>query len=141
MIGLINVGSSTVLNDVISLTVEAFYSSYLLACGVLLYRRVRGDIVEPDAESTADGQLQWGPWRLKGFLGMANNVFACVYLILIAFFSFWPASVHPTAATMNYSALVWGALVIGSTLYYLLVARKTYNGPVVEVRVEKLGDD
>lgn len=105
---------------------------------MLLYRRVRGDIREPDTDYSTDSPCQWGPWRLKGYLGIANNVLACAYLILIAFFSYWPAAISVTAATMNYSSLVLGVTAIGSMVYYFVWARKTYTGPIVEVKVEQL---
>ena len=138
LIGLINVGSSTAFNDVVSLVLEGFYTSYLLACGLLLYRRVRGDIREPDTDYTASNSCQWGPWRLKGYLGIANNILACFYLTLIAFFSYWPTLTPVTAATMNYSSLVLGVTAIGSMVYYFVWARQTYIGPIVEVKVEQL---
>ena len=36
---------------------------------------------------------------------------------------------------MNYSVLVFGAVILFSVAYYLMVARKTYVGPLVEVEV------
>lgn len=142
LIGLINIGSSTAFNDVVSLVLEGFYTSYFLACGML--REIR----EPDESdaicyTSTDGatdnlHCQWGPWRLKGLPGVANNIVACVYLILIAFFSYWPATTPVTAATMNYSSLVLGVTAIGSIVYYFTTARKTYTGPVVEVKIEQV---
>lgn len=146
LIGLINIGSSTAFNDVVSLVLEGFYTSYLLACGMLLYRRARGEIREPDESDVECSNIypddnprcKWGPWRLKGLPGIVNNVVACAYLILIAFFSYWPAMTPTTPATMNYSSLVLGATAIGSMAYYFIRARKTYTGPVVEIRIEQI---
>ena len=135
LISLINIGSSTAFNDVVSLVLEGFYTSYLLACGMLLYRRIRGDIHDSEVEITTGSLLQWGPWCLRGCWGVANNVVACAYLILIAFFSYWPAVIPVSAATMNYSSLVLGAVAIASMLYYCVWARKTYRGPIVEVKL------
>ena len=138
LIGLINLGSITAFDDVVSLVLESFYLSYLMACGILLYRRIRGDIAEPDSAGTLSVPHQWGPWRLKGNLGVINNIVACVYLILIAFFSFWPAMIPVTPATMNYSSLVLGTVALESMTYYFIWARKTYNGPIVEVKRQNL---
>ena len=136
LVGLINIGSSTAFNDVVSLVLEGFYSSYLMACSMLLYRRVRGDISDPDIENTLQAPYQWGPWRLKGYLGTINNIVACAYLILISWFSYWPTSTPVTPKTMNYSSLVLGVVAIASMVYYRAWPRKTYHGPVVEVKVQ-----
>ena len=36
---------------------------------------------------------------------------------------------------MNYSVLVFGAVILFSIVYYLTIAHKTYVGPLVEVEV------
>jgi len=136
---LINIGSSTVMNDVISLVLQGFYTSYFLAIGLLLYRRLRGEIAEPENDSNVEFQdaqskrFTWGPWRIKGWVGTLNNMAACVYLIFIWIWSYWPASLHVDAVDMNYSCLVLGVVVIASVVYYFVKARKTYRGPIVEV--------
>lgn len=135
LLGLINIGSSTALNDVISLVLEGFYTSYFMACGLLLYRRVRGDIGLADG-SVGSNSLKpytWGPWRIPGALGTANNVCACVYLIVLSFFSFWPTALPVTPANMNYSSLVTGTVVVCSVTYYVTWAHRVYKGPIVEV--------
>ena len=141
--GLINIGSSTAFADCLSLILEALYASYLIVCVLLLYRRMRGQIGSgspSDSEDTSaidfvsdPSLMQWGPWRVPEPLGTINNAFACVYLIIIAFFSFWPTTTTITAATMNYSVLVTAAVAIFSMIYYLVYARRTYSGPVVEI--------
>jgi len=135
LFGLINIGSSRAFNDIISLTLEALFSSYLLACGLLLYRRCKGDIGDclPDFERSAKSPNTWGPWHVPGKWGILNNIFACCYLTIIAFFSFWPSAIPVSPATMNYSSLVVGSVVILSLAYYFAWAKKTYKGPVVEI--------
>lgn len=145
---LINIGSSTVFQDIVSLVLEGFCSSYLIALTLLLYRRVRGDMSEPqdfsvmahDREGQDGGLYMWGPWRLKDWLGVANNAVACAYLLIIVFFGFWPASIDVTAKNMNYSVVVIRAVIIGSIMYYLIKAQKHYTGPIVELHIsEALG--
>lgn len=142
LLGLINIGSTTAFGDVLSLILEALYVSYLIVCVLLLYRRMKGQIgIGSPPEDDVAGMdyvsdpslMQWGPWRVPEPWGTINNAFACVYLIIIAFFSFWPTTTTITAASMNYSVLVTGAVAVFSILYYLLHARKTYTGPVVEI--------
>ncbi|OJJ43195.1 hypothetical protein ASPZODRAFT_136388 [Penicilliopsis zonata CBS 506.65] len=49
LLSLIYIGSPTVFNDVISLTVAGFYGSYLVPAALLLYHRVRGNILPHNA--------------------------------------------------------------------------------------------
>ncbi|MCJ1440376.1 MAG: hypothetical protein MMC23_000859 [Stictis urceolatum] len=132
LFGLINIGSTTAFNDIISLVLVSLYGTYILACGLLLYRRLNGDIGD-DTSSDKKHLFTWGPWRIKGLLGILINTVAVLYLVLMAFFSFWPSEAKVTAANMNYSSLLFGAAVIWSMIYYVFWAHKTYKGPVVEV--------
>lgn len=110
------------------------YITYLLACGLLLYRRIRGEISVDDPDNPSPQSLYtWGPWRIPGLLGIVTNLLACLYLVLIAFFTFWPPIAAVTAVTMNYGSTVFGGAVIFSGLYYFISAHKTYKGPLVEV--------
>ncbi|KAM3077563.1 hypothetical protein ACMFMG_006900 [Clarireedia jacksonii] len=143
LLGLINIGSTTVFNDVISLALEGLFSSYFIALCLLLWRRLRGDIAEENYSPEIiqeellqpEKQLRWGPWRIKGLLGVITNFIGCVYLFIMIFFCFWPATLPVTPAKMNYSSLITGFTVIFSFLYYIIWARKIYEGPVVEVGV------
>jgi choline transport protein len=138
VLGLINIGNTTAFNAVVSLVLEGFYTSYLLACGMLLYRRCSGGMREPDGRGNMTGSYEWGPWRVRGLMGIVNNCIACGYLILLTFFSYWPTALPVTAANMNYSSLCLGVVAIFSMVYYVLWARKTYNGPIVEVQMDKI---
>ena len=70
---------------------------------------------------------------MKGALGIAVNAYACAYLIVVVFFSFWPTTKSVDASDMNYAVLITGAVVIVSLVYYWLWARKVYSGPVMEI--------
>lgn len=135
LLSLISLGSSVALNDVLSLSVAGIYSSYLISVGFLFYRRVTGAIKPPDdnAAVTGPGSLHWGPWRIPEPFGTINNGFSCAYLVFTIFWIFWPTMVNPTASTMNYSVLVFGAVVLFSVAWYFLRARKYYVGPVIEL--------
>ena len=88
----------------------------------------------PALANTTGAELIWGPWHIKGVLGMLNNAFACVYLVIILFFSFWPPATPLVASTMNYSSLVTGAVAIFSVVYYFVWGKKYYQGPIIEVQ-------
>ncbi len=128
-------GSSTAFNDLVSLWVASLNSSYLLASGLLLYRRCTGGITHRDTivDESGPGKLKWGPWYIPGIYGIINNVFACGYIIVIVFFSLWPPARPVTSANMNYSVLVTGAVILFSVVYYFAWARREYRGPRIEV--------
>ena len=65
--------------------------------------------------------------------GIAVNVFACVYEIVLIFFCMWPSELPVTADNMNYTALVTAAVMMFSMGYYYFWARRIYTGPVIEV--------
>lgn len=145
LLAIINIGSADVFQHIISLSVAGIFSSYLITTTLFLWRRCRGDIhltpPVPDPDATGvevsltnvpGAPLTWGPWRCPGWLGIANNVFSVIYITVVFFFSFWPSSTPVAADTMNYSIVMFGATLLFSAAYYILHARKTYMGPVVE---------
>lgn len=139
LLALINLGSATALNAVISLSISCLYLSYFICASLLLYRRTTkgfqmpGTSEMPALANTTGAELVWGPWHLPGALGIVNNAISCIYLIVIFFFSFWPGMMSPTAANMNYAAVVTGFILIFSILYYVFWARKEYEGPIIEI--------
>ncbi|KAG8161212.1 hypothetical protein KVR01_009476 [Diaporthe batatas] len=137
ILSLVNIGDATAFNGVISISIAGLFGSYLVAAGLLLYRRVRGQIRDPSPDdlhvNTIDSTLAWGPWRLPGLFGIVNNAFSCSYLLFVFFFSFWPATREVTPQTMNWAVLVFVAVISFSVLYYVTWARRVYSGPIVEV--------
>ncbi|KAI1101871.1 amino acid transporter [Jackrogersella minutella] len=136
ILSLVNIGDSTAFNGVISISTAGLFGSYLIAASLLLYRRVTGGIRVANDEdiltNTVGSSLTWGPWRLHGIFGIANNIFSCIYLVFIFFFSFWPPSLEVTPQSMNYAVLVFGAVLLFSMIYYAVWARNVYSGPIVE---------
>jgi choline transport protein len=131
---LINIGSTTVFNDVISLSVSGFYASYFIPSALLLWHRIRGDIAlwehpQRDTHDVSVPALKWGPWRVPDGFGIINNLVACVWMLTVIFWSFWPPATPTTPKTMNYSVLMTGATTMFSIVYYATWGRKTYRGP------------
>ena len=145
LLGLISIGSPVAFNDILSITVNGLYASYFIACSLLLWRRCTrsiktvsedsssGDAHEPLNLPGSAGRLVWGPWRMPEPLGTFVNAFACVYLLVVFFFTFWPPALPVTPATMNYSCVVMGFVAAMSGAYYTFRAHRTYIGPLVEV--------
>lgn len=177
---LIYIGSPVAFNDVISLTITGFYGSYFVPAALLLYRRIKGEILphkamlegeepnnqyvdlgqespivateleqklegdlpaseepqevssEPQLVAYVPTQLFWGPWHIPGIWGIINNAYACVYMIFVIFWSVWPPQTPVDPASMNYSVLVTGGVILFSIFWYYIRGRKEYRGPLLE---------
>jgi len=89
-------------------------------------------------ESFANLQLAWGPFHIPGVLGIINNVYACLYMIFVIFWSFWPPVTPVDAESMNYSVVVTSGVIIFSVVWYWVKGRKEYRGPVVDEEVRAI---
>ncbi|KAI1335037.1 putative GABA permease [Xylariaceae sp. FL0016] len=138
VLSLVNIGDSTAFNGVISISIAGVFGSYIIAASLLLYRRLTGGIHEPSDDdsitNTMGTGLTWGPWRLRGALGTANNAFSCCYLTFVFFFSFWPSSRDVTAENFNWAVVVFVSVLLFSMVYYTVWARRVYLGPIIEIR-------
>jgi choline transport protein len=139
LLSLISIGSTTAFNDIVALVTSGYYSSYLMASGLLLYRRLTGAIVLPDMGDSpyepvnnVGRRLVWGSWRISGILGILINAASVIYLTIALFWSFWPSFYPVTAENMNYNVLIIGATLLLSIIYYIFHAKKEYTGPIVE---------
>ena len=157
LLQLVNLGSSSVFQDLTSLTVAGLYSSYLIAVTLLLYRRCTGymslfhdnssdsHLFSSSSKSqsqdshkaqtltnTVNAPLTWGPWHIKGLAGIILNIFVCIFLSIAWFFSFWPTQLPTTGENMNYNVVVWGGVVLTSLAYYLRKGKEEYSGPIIE---------
>jgi choline transport protein len=109
-----------------------------MATGLLLYHRLTGSIRSREDDTstivnTTDAPLTWGPFHIPGRWGIASNTWTVGYLIISLFFSFWPSTATVDAASMNWAIVPTAGTVLFSIVYYLLVAKGTFTGPVVEV--------
>ncbi|PQE33967.1 choline transport protein [Rutstroemia sp. NJR-2017a WRK4] len=109
LLSLINLGSSTALNAVLSLVTAGCYSSILLACVVLLIK------------------------RCLGALGLPINIISVAWTTIGLLFSFWPTTSSVDAQDMNWSILIYGSVLILSTVFWFAHSRHIYTGPVVEI--------
>jgi hypothetical protein len=132
----ISLGSTLAFNNIVNLSIGGLYASYFIVAVLLLWRRLQGIAPHDPRSNTVVANpdtLQWGPWKVPGVLGTANNIFACVYLFIMWFFSFFPADVEVTAENMNFSCLTFGGTVLLAVIWYFVKGKKRYNGPIVEV--------
>lgn len=135
-VGIINIGSATAFNIILSIGISSLYLSYTLTELLLLWRRLRGDIRLPSQMGGATwhaNELVWGPFHIPGVWGVLLNTFAVCYGFIVIVFCFFPATVRPDPAHMNWACLITAAVIGFAVGYYCLYARKVYKGPVVEV--------
>jgi amino acid transporter len=88
-------------------------------------------------------RLIWGGERFHpgefytGWLSKPIAITAVIYLSFAIILSMFPTTgPNPSAQDMNYTVVINCAVWFGALLYYVLVARKTFNGPKVT-----LGED
>ena len=120
LLSLINIASTDAFNSVVSLFISALFSSYFLSIGCVLLKRIRGQDLPPSR------------WSMGRF-AIPLNVVALGYIAFAFVMSFFPLANNTTAGTMNWSVLVWGAVVILATASYYAHGRTMYKGPVVYV--------
>lgn len=135
-VGIINLGSATAFNIILSIGISSLYSSYTITEALLLWRRIRGDIRKPSEMSGTvwkANELVWGPFHIPGIWGIMLNAWAVCYGIIVIIFCFFPATVNPDPAHMNWACLITAAVIFFAVAYYMIYARKVYKGPVVEV--------
>lgn len=121
LLGLINIGSTTAFNAILSLAVVGLQTSYLMPIGLVLWRR----FYSPQ-------DLVWGPWRL-GRAGVYVNVVAFAYLTFTCVMLLFPSYQPVTAENMNYAVVVFMGMLLFGGAYWIFFARHTYMGPLVEM--------
>jgi amino acid permease len=113
-----------------ALFVAALLFTYFvgIACA-LLHRMRRGGGSEGSGGSRRGRVADGRAWSL-GALSVPASVFALAYLALVFVFSFFPLSRSGlTPATMNWSALVFGAAALLAGAVYALHGRYVFKGP------------
>jgi choline transport protein len=95
--------------------------TYVFSIGAVLYRRI-----------TAPELLPQCAWSL-GRWGIPVNVGGVLYSLHAFFWCFWPESTEVDPTSFNWASVMFVAVAIGSTVDYIVRARKDYKGPVVLV--------
>lgn len=93
---------------------------YIISIACVALRKIRKD------------PLPHARWNL-GRAGLPCNIAALCWLLLVYVFAFFPLVTPVTAESMNWSCLIYGAVVIFSICYYFIFGKYYYEGPVVLV--------
>ncbi|KAF4162393.1 hypothetical protein CNMCM6936_002119 [Aspergillus lentulus] len=123
LLSLINIGSQVALSAIVSLTITSLISAYILSIGCVLLKRIRGEPLPPRR------------WTLGRF-GMAVNIAALAFLLPIFVFSFFPLTKKVDTKTMNWSVVMYLAMLTFASVYYLLWGRHNFIAPVALVKRE-----
>ncbi|KAI4698019.1 uncharacterized protein J4E84_001153 [Alternaria hordeiaustralica] len=120
LIGLLNIGSTTAFNAIVSLGTVGLYISYLMPILLIFYRR----IVRPTS-------LPYGPFRL-GKLGVGVNLVSIVYTVYVSIFLLFPPYQPVTAQNMNYAPVVLGGVLVLSAVWWFVRGKRQFVGPVFD---------
>ena len=125
LLSLINIGSTVAFNSLVSLGSGTLMISYIVCISCFVSRRFSA---EPMLPTKFD----------LGKFGMPINIVAICYLALVFIVAFFPAVPIPllTVQSMNWSSLIFVAVLIWSMVYYFVWSRHVYQGPVQTVRKE-----
>jgi amino acid transporter len=121
ILGLINLGSSTAFNALVSLALLGQYTTYLLPTIFILVRRVH-----------PGKNVPFGPWTL-GKWGIPINIFTIIFSFITIAFNVLPPYFPVTAANMNYAGIVFGAALIMCGILWIIMGKNHYTGPIREV--------
>ncbi|KAF2804801.1 uncharacterized protein BDZ99DRAFT_543613 [Mytilinidion resinicola] len=112
--GCIYVGSSAAFNTFVGSFVLLSSSSYIASLLPLALRGRKG--------------IEFSVFRLRGGLGFLLNFLACGFMLMTFVVYCFPYSRPVSAASMNYSCLIWGSLTLLVALWWTVHARREYRG-------------
>lgn len=124
LLAVINIGSTTAFNALLSLATLGQYISYLIPIIFLLIKRIR-----------APQEVRWGSFRL-GKWGIPLNIFVIMYGIYIVIFLPFPPNYPVTATNMNYAAPVFLAVVFFAVIDWFVRGHKCWHGPRIKVTAD-----
>ena len=124
IICLINLGSTTAFNIVVSLILLALLSTYMISIGCILLKRIRKEELPP-------ARWSLGKW------GLPINAFAFVYSGFVMVFCAFPNTVPVTASTANWAPVLWVGVIVLAGAVYIVHGRKVYTPPVAFVEGRK----
>ena len=121
LLALLNIGNTAAFGAIIALSSLALYFSYFIAISCMMYARLNK--TEP---------LKLGGWNL-GRWGLSINAFALTYTFWIMIFLPFPSTLPVTGTNMNYAGPIFEAILLLAITLWVLLARKRWPGPSVEI--------
>ncbi|KAF8864083.1 amino acid transporter-like protein [Acephala macrosclerotiorum] len=118
---LINLGSTTAFNIIVSLSLLALLSTYTISIGCILHKRLLNE------------ELPSARWSLGRF-GIPVNAFAFFYSAFLIVFSCFPVTLPVSTGSANWAPVVWAGVIGLSVVVYWVHGRGHYTPPVVLVK-------
>lgn len=100
-LSLINIGSETAFNAIISLNVAALMYTYIMSISCVIYRK----IWHPD--TLPPRRWDMGRW------GLAINIIGLFYCCFALFWSLWPGDAEVTLESFNWSVVIFVGVFLG----------------------------
>ena len=123
---LINLGSTFAFNIIISLSLLALMSTYMLSIGCLLLKRIRHEPLPP------------ARWSL-GRWGLPINAFAFFFAAFAIVMSCFPGTLPVDTSSANWAPAVWGGVIVISIISYVVHGRRHFTPPVMFVEGKRIG--
>ncbi|CAG8158203.1 unnamed protein product [Penicillium olsonii] len=116
-LSLINIGSETAFNAIISLNVAALMYTYIISMACVIYRKIW------HPETLPPRRWDMGRW------GLAVNITGLLYSCFALFWALWPGDREVTRENFNWSVVIFTGVLIISIGMYFVKGRKEYIGP------------
>ncbi|KAK8241058.1 amino acid transporter-like protein [Phyllosticta capitalensis] len=126
---LVNLGSTFAFNLIVSLSLLALLSTYMISIGCILLRRIQGQPLPP------------ARWSL-GRWGLPVNAFAFLYSAFVIVFASFPTSVPVSLGDANWAPAIWAGVLLLSVVVYWIHGKRHFTPPVMFVegrRTEGVG--
>lgn len=117
ILSLIQLGSDTAFNVLVSLATLGIMSTYCISIGCVLLKRLRHEPLPP------------ARWSL-GRYGMMINAYAVLYSAFIVVLCCFPLNLPVTTASAQWAPLIWVAVIILAAVLYVAYGRRVYTPPV-----------
>lgn len=124
LFALIGLGSNAAFSALTGLTVASFYTGFIVCAILMLYRHFTVPI------------MPWGPFHL-GILRVPVATLSLAYSFVGITFCFWPPVAVVSVEVFNWSLVVFLGVASLSILWWAFVARRTYQGPRMEVSSQR----
>lgn len=132
LLSLINIGSSTALSAILSLSTIALYISYIIPITCLIFMRIRVPVTVYDSAvgqaDVSEERLVFGPWNL-GQWGLIINIYGACYASSLVPFMALPTTLPLTAMTMNYAGPVFGGVLMFAVADWFWLGGRRFTGP------------
>ncbi|KAK4548180.1 hypothetical protein LTR36_010049 [Oleoguttula mirabilis] len=109
----VNFGSAVGFNAIISLVSMALTFSYMITMSCTIWQRIWGAGIPKERFSL-------------GVFGLPCNILGVFFIAPIMVLSPFPPYAHVTAANMNYAILIFGVVVLGAIVNYIVSGRKKF---------------